>query len=296
MLRVEPIAVRAGDRAMHMLKRNGLILVGVLLAALGAVVGKSAEAERRFAVRGVVQSPFADGTISIEHDEIPGFMPAMTMPFYTSEGEARGLRRGDIVEFDFIVGESSRATNFRRVGRAALAPVQAVTVRRLREGDRVPAFQLEDQSGGTIDESVLTGRHTIVTFVFTRCPVPEFCPLIAKKFQALQQTLAENETGDDVRLLSISIDPEHDRPAVLRAYGETLGADFARWRFATGTNEQIAALTRLFAVRTERNGGLLDHTLATALIGPDGRVVEIWRGNGWKPEQVAAKVSEARSR
>ncbi|HYD84216.1 MAG TPA: SCO family protein, partial [Opitutus sp.] len=167
---------------------------------------------------------------------------------------------------------------------------------RLRVGDAVPAFALIDQAGKPIDESELKGRHTIVTFIFTRCPVPEFCPLIARKFQALQQTLAEAKAGDDVRLLSISIDPEHDRPPVLREYGEALGADFDRWRFATGTNEQIATLAKLFAVRTERNGGSLDHTLATALIGADGRVVEIWRGNGWKPEEVAAKVREGAAR
>lgn len=290
---------------MRTLKRNGFLLIGLLLAAVGPMVGakavKGAEAERKFSVRGVVQSPYADGAVSIEHEEIPGFMPAMTMPFYADESEAGELRRGDVVEFDFVVGERSRATNFRKVGRAALAPerrgeaggaAKATRWRRLREGDVVPAFELVDQSGEAIDEGDLKDRHTIVTFVFTRCPVPEFCPLIAKKFQSVQAMLAEMKAGDDVRLLSISIDPEHDRPPVLREYGEALGADFGRWRFATGTSEQIAALAKLFAVRTERNGGLLDHTLATALIGPDGRVVEIWRGNGWKPEAVVAKLGE----
>lgn len=282
---------------MSMLNPNRFFLLGVLLATFGLAVGaeraKGAEAERTFAVRGVIQAPYADGAITIEHEAIPGFMPAMTMPFYTDESEVRGLQRGDVVEFKFIVGERSRAIDFRKVGRAnpsAAAAAAGAQRPRLRAGDAVPAFALIDQAGESLDESDLKGRHTIVTFVFTRCPVPEFCPLIAKKFQTLQQTFAEAGVGDEVRLLSITIDPEHDRPAVLRAHGEALGADFRRWRFATGTNEQIATLAKWFAVRTERNGGSLDHTLATALIGPDGSVVEIWRGNGWKPEDIAAKV------
>lgn len=285
---------------MLTLNRNRFFLLGVWLTTFGLAVGaeraKDPGAERTFSVRGIIQSPYANGTIAIEHEEIPGFMPAMTMPFYTDESEARDLQRGDVVEFKFIVGERSRATDFRKVGRANLSVAAAaggVQRPRLRNGDAVPAFALVDQDGESLDESDLNGRHTIVTFIFTRCPVPEFCPLIAKKFQTLQQAFAEAEVGDEVRLLSITIDPEHDRPAVLRAHAEALGADFRRWRFATGTNEQIATLAKLFAVRTERNGGSLDHTLATALIAPDGRVVDIWRGNGWKPEDVATKVLEA---
>src|SRR5690606_14938662 len=101
------------------------LLIGALVTAIGQMVGgvsvKAAEAVRTFPVRGIVQSPYADGTVSIAHEEIRGFMPAMTMPFYVDEAEGRGLERGDIVEFDFVVGETSRATKFRKVGRAATA-------------------------------------------------------------------------------------------------------------------------------------------------------------------------------
>src|SRR5690606_33778697 len=98
----------------------------------------------------------------------------------------------------------------------------------------------------------------------------------------------------DVRLLSITLDPEHDRPDVLRNYGQSLGADFDRWTFVTGGEDEVRQLARAFVVRTEPNATTLDHTLATALIGPDGRVIEIWRGNGWKPQEVLAKVKEHR--
>jgi protein SCO1 len=92
--------------------------------------------------------------------------------------------------------------------------------------------------------------------------------------------------------LSITLDPEFDRPEILKAYGEAVGANPAVWQFATGTKDEIAALTKAFAVYNERNGATLDHTLCTALIGPDGRVIEIWRGNGFRTEEVLAMLRE----
>ncbi len=266
----------------------------LLLLALSTACTRD-DGERVYSVRGVVRAPYSEGTITIHHEEISGFMPSMLMPFYVSEDDVRGLQPGDQVQFDFHVGESSRATNFRVLGRedaaAVNAPPAAGSVRRLREGDAVPDFKLVDQNNRSLSEADLAGAFTVVTFIFTRCPVPEFCPLISRHFQTLQEATGQVPELAATRLLSISIDPEYDRPEILRAYGESLGADFNRWRFATGTNEQVTQLNRLFAVHTEENAGTLDHTLATALISPDGTVVEIWRGNGWKPEQVIARLS-----
>lgn len=256
--------------------------------------------EQIFTVQGVVRAPYSDGTITIQHAEIPGFMPAMTMPFYVDAADVRDLAPGDRVEFEFRVGERSRAAKFRKLGKEspagdAIVPAAAegsATGRRLRNGDAVPPFSLVDQHERPTTAADLRGRHTVVSFVFTRCPVPEFCPLIAKKLQAVQSQLADGSAAKrPVQLLTITIDPEHDRPAVLREYGRSLGADFERWRFATGTAEEVEKLARAFAVRIERNGQSLDHTLATALVGPDGNIVEIWRGNAWKPEEILSRIS-----
>lgn len=269
--------------------------LSILLVILVFSAACSRDAERVYSVRGIVRAPYSEGTITIHHEEIPGFMPSMLMPFYVSEDEVRELQPGDQVRFDFHVGESSRATNFRVLGREHSAPGNAApatgSVRRLREGDSVPDFELIDQDNRRVSNADLSGAFTVVTFIFTRCPVPEFCPLISRHFQALQEATSRVPALAATRLLSISIDPEYDRPAILRQYGESLGADFNRWRFATGTTEQVSRLNRLFAVHTEENAGTLDHTLATALIAPDGTVVEIWRGNGWKPEQIIARLS-----
>jgi protein SCO1/2 len=271
-------------------------LLALVVGGLVALIYSALRSDRVFTVRGVVRAPYADGAISIQHEEIPDYMPAMTMPFLVNRADVRDLVPGDVVEFEFHVGEHSRAKNFRQVDRAVIADernpqseagLMVKASRRLREGDEVPSFTLLDQDGDRVTEADLRGRETILTFIFTRCPVPEFCPRIGRNFQSLQAELGPTSAGP--RLLSISIDPGHDTPAVLRAYGESLGADFGRWRFATGTEEQVSMLARLFAVRTERNGATLDHTLATALIGPDGRVVEIWRGNAWKPEEILSR-------
>jgi protein SCO1 len=288
-----PFAVLSSARVTF-----ALLAIAAVVAGGAALLLTTSDPARVFTVRGVVRAPYHDGTLLVQHEEIPDFMPAMTMPFHVDAADVKDLAAGDRVEFEFRVGERSRATRFRRLPagtepRVAIAPVSPAppAQQRLRAGDPLPAFSLTDQDNQPLGPEDLRGRQTVVTFIFTRCPVPEFCPLIARKFQSLQNAIARRPAGAKrVQLLSISIDPEHDRPPVLRAYGESLGAEFARWRFATGTSPEIERLTRLFAVRTERNGGSLDHTLATALIGPDGTVTEIWRGNGWKPEEVLAKL------
>lgn len=271
------------------------------LVAAWVCAGCGSKDARVFTVRGVVRAPYAEGAITIQHEEIPGFMPAMTMPFYADVAEVRDLKPGDQVEFEFRVGEQSRARKFRKTGTAPIAKADSnaggsradAGSRRLREGERVPPFRLIDQDQRPLTEDNLRGRHTIVSFVFTRCPVPEFCPLIAKKLQAVQAQLEQpGATGERVQLLTITIDPDYDRPEILKAYGKSLGANFERWRFATGTRDEVEKLARSFAVRIERNAASLDHALATALIGPDATVVEIWRGNAWKPEEVVARIAD----
>lgn len=249
--------------------------------------------ERVFTVTGTVRSPHADGTITIDHEAIPGFMPAMTMPFYASAADTVGLQAGDRVQFEFRVGTESRATKFKKLAAtSANVPATSTPPRpastRLRPGDRIPDFSLTAENNEPFTAADLDGRHTVVTFIFTRCPVPEFCPLIGRKFQELQHASREQQL--DLRLLGITLDPDFDRPDILRAYSQSLDADPATWRFATGTVDEIARLTRAFAVRTEFNSGRLDHTLATALIGPDRRIVEIWRGNAWKPSEILARL------
>ena len=111
--------------------------------------------------------------------------------------------------------------------------------------------------------------------------MPEFCPLMVKRFQQLQREIERDRALADVQLVSVTLDPGFDTPAVLDAYAKAMGANSNRWRFVTGQAEEVARLTQAFSIHIERNGVLLDHTLATAILDTDGRVLEMWRGNGW---------------
>ncbi|HUG12233.1 MAG TPA: SCO family protein [Opitutaceae bacterium] len=269
--------------------RSILVLACMLLAAVCVQA-----ADRVFDVTGVFKARLDDGRVIIDHEEIPDYMPAMTMAFTPADpAEVSGLRDGDAIRFRWRVFKGgSVADTFMVTGRAApVAPVARGAVRRVREGDAVPAFNLVDENNRPFTQADLLGRNTVITFIFTRCPVPEFCPAMAAKFSAMQDGLvANNVTNGSVRLLSVTLDPEFDIPEILTVYGDAIGANPAIWNLATGTKDEAEALSRAFSVYTERNGALLDHTLCTALIGPDGRVRTIWRGNLWKPEEVLAAL------
>jgi len=249
-------------------------------------------ADREFAVTGVVMAVNQDGTIAVAHDDITGLMPAMTMPFTLADAsEGRSLAPGDRVDFTLRVGlERTRIEDIVVTGRSAVVDRSALPPARpssrLRAGDTLPSFTLVDQSGAPLTDVDLRGQRTIVTFIFTRCPLPEFCPRIISRFKELQKAITSSAELADVRLLSVTLDPAFDTPPVLDAYGRALGADFARWKFATGSTEEVTALTRAFAVHVEQTGVLPDHTLATALFDDQGRMVEIWRGNFWQTQEV----------
>jgi protein SCO1/2 len=269
---------------------RSILLIACVL--LGAVCAQAAD--RVFDVTGVFKARLDDGRVIIDHKDIPDYMPAMTMAFTPADpAEVAGLKDGDAIRFRWRVFKGgSVADNFVVTGRtAAPAPVVRASVRRVREGDAVPPFNLVDENNRPLTQADLLGRNTVITFIFTRCPVPEFCPAMAAKFSSIQDALvASSLPAGSVRLLSVTLDPEFDIPEILRVYGDAIGANPAVWNFATGAKEEAEALSRAFAVYTERNGALLDHTLCTALIGPDGRVRAIWRGNFFKADEVLAAL------
>lgn len=161
----------------------------------------------------------------------------------------------------------------------------------LREGDSVIDIPLKDENGEKI--ALRAERPTVLTFIFTRCPDMEFCPRMTGNFETIQTEL-EKQGSPELRLLSITLDPEFDRPERLKEYGEQMGADPEHWKFATGSKEAIDRLTKAFRVRIERDDSSdrIDHALCTALIQPDGTITKVWRGNFWEPEDVLAEVKQ----
>ncbi|MBK7597286.1 MAG: SCO family protein [Acidobacteria bacterium] len=136
----------------------------------------------------------------------------------------------------------------------------------------------------------------MLTFIYTRCPMPDYCPLMSNNFSKIREDLLTRpESKNNTRLLSITVDPDFDKPAVLREYGlRYAGSDkdavFKMWEFATGTPEQIKAVAQFFGLNYWPEKGQIIHGLRTAIIAPDGRVFKIYRGNEWKPSEIVEQL------
>lgn len=234
--------------------------------------------------------------MSIEHEDIPGFMPSMTMPFSVkNQKDIAGLKIGDAISFRMTVTDKDlfldQVKNIPASDVHVAEPTPTANVSdptaRLREGDIVPFFGLTNQDGARVTADTLRGRPFVLTFIFTRCPVPNFCPRISHNFSELQNAIKSDAAlRDKARLLSITIDPQFDTPEVLRSYADHQKGDPQIWIFATGVPAEIDKLEQNFAVFVQPEGGTISHGLATALIGADGAVVKIWRGNAWTPTEV----------
>ncbi len=261
-------------------------------------------------MRGVVREVRQqDASVIIEHEKVPGFMPAMTMPFNVRDDALFDqLKKDKAVAFELVVGPDS--SWIRRVTTTDAStlelPVkrpsedgQSVAARaksmRLSEGDLMRDFRLLDQRGEEITPQTFAGKDLVVTFIFTRCPLPDFCPRISSQFAEIEKAILETpQLRSRVRLLSISIDPEFDTPAILKEYADHFSnSDGEVWHFAVGTQVQTDQLAEAFSVHTERSDGTINHGLCTAWIGADGIVKQIWRGNGWKPDDVLTAINSA---
>jgi len=290
--------------------RYGLVLVcAIALTAVVAAVfmkhsstasASGAAAEQRFKVKGQIRSFEADAkTVHIAHEEIPGFMPAMEMPFTVKDPSLlKGLAPGDRVEFQLLVTKNdSWITALKNIsgpagpGVAVPATAAASEEQPIEPGQQVPDFALVDQHGRPLHLHDFRGKAVVVTFIYTRCPLPNFCPLMSKNFASLQERFRKQLPGK-VQLLSISFDPEFDTPETLRRYASLYQQDDKDWTFATGTPAQINTVTSLFGLIREPAGGFINHDLRTALIGPDGKLVHIWRSNVWTPNEVQRMVQE----
>jgi protein SCO1/2 len=285
--------------------------VAVMACALLVVVGCNRattetpnSSARHYDARGIVRALAPDRTtIDVEHEAIPGFMPSMTMPFTVRDSQQiASLRAGDAISFRLTVTDDDswidqikkiNVDEVRLPAPTAMPKTRSISndSARLRDGDMMPAFELTDQNGERITLETFRGHPFVLTFIFTRCPIPHFCPLMSKNFGELQNAI-KNGSGTlaQTRLLSISFDPDFDTPQILKSYAEHEQADWKIWAFATGEKSKINNLTRAFSVYVQAEAGTISHGLATALISEDGKIARIWRGNGWSPSEVIGEI------
>jgi protein SCO1/2 len=283
-----------------------------VLTAIAAVACRKPEAtkvqragvEKPYPFKGVVVSvDRAREKVTVKHEAVPGYMDAMTMPFAVAEPKIlEDLKSGDVIEAKLLVGDRSSHLE----GIVISRPPGTIFVETIpapgnygKPGDAAPATTLVDQEGKGFSLRDFKGRAVAVTFIFTRCPLPEFCPRMNLNFSEVERLLAADpKLYGATQLLSVSFDPGHDTPAVLKAFRDPFlkgvpGVVPGHWRFATGTLDEIKEFAGFFGLTYLKTGDQFVHSLATAVIAPDGRLFSIRRGNDWEAKELVEDLKKA---
>lgn len=281
-----------------MTNRPVLILTAVFLLNF---VSCTRSNEKRFELKGkVVAVEPEKHLVTIAHEEVKDYMPSMTMPFtLPNEYYLRNLAAGDEINATLVVDGSHSWLEDVVITRESADPSAAAGYSEAKEGDEVPSYQLINQDGKEIKLQDYRGKALLLTFIYTRCPLPEYCSLMSSNFAKIDRELEKQpEVYQRTHLLSITIDPEYDKPAVLRSYGAAhteryQDETFLHWEFATGTPEQIKGVAQYFGLRYFNETDQIVHGLRTVIITPSGKVAKVFRGNEWKVEEVLKALQEA---
>lgn len=250
----------------------------------------------------VVSSDPASGEVSIDSEAIPGFMEAMIMPYKLAQPSlASELHPGDRITARLQVSDTASLLDQVVVTAQAKPDYKPAAVYNVpKTGQAVPDFKFINQNGEAIDIAQFRGKTLLVTFIYTRCPLPDYCIRMSRNFAAIDRTLAADaKLHSMTHLLSISFDPDHDTPRVLRAYGsEYIGKGatktFSHWDFAVPSKQDLNTIDHFFDVGvTPGENQTLAHSLSTAVIGPDGKIVSWYPTNEWKPEDLIRDVKQA---
>lgn len=284
--------------------RRTLFLVLILL--LTACHKQSAA--QIFVVKGLVKELEPDGkTIVIQHEAIPNYMAAMTMPFEVHDPkELRGVKAGDAITFHLVVtptdGWVESITERQKPATPAPAPdatapagmILAKAVEPLDEGDMLPDYHFTNELGQTVNLSQYRGEVLAFTFFFTSCPFPNFCPRIVNHFAEADEQL-RHTPGSPARwqFLSISFDPKTDTPEHLKAYAQRADYDPAHWSFLTGDLEQISELADQFGQNFWAENGSISHNIRAVVVDPHGRVRRIFQGNTWTVDELVQEMRQA---
>jgi protein SCO1 len=260
--------------------------------------GGDATNERVFTTRGTVMELKLDGgTIVIRHEAISNYMAAMTMPFRVKDPkELAGLHPGDEITFQLrVTGTASRVEHLVKIGAAALLPASPPA-----NPPAVPApaslldYKFTNELGQAVSLNDFRGQALAITFFYTRCPLPEYCPRLSKNFQETQQKL-ESLPGAPANwhLLSISFDTEFDSPAMLKAYGDAYRYDPKHWSFLSGPADKIGSLARQADVRYQYDGGTFNHDFRTLIIDAAGHLQMVFPTSGDLSDQIVAEILKA---
>ncbi len=282
---------------------------------------------RRYELKGqIVNFNKAQRQVIIKHEAVDGLMEGMTMPFTLKDDDAfDALRPGADIHATLVVdgsrswiehptisavvpdvanmSPSSSASGPSRndAERTGKLPTPLAIVTEPALGTEVPDVPLTNQDGQRIHLGGYKGRMLLLTFIYTRCPLPDYCLLMSENFAAVSRLLEQTpEVQQQTRLLSLTLDPAFDTPQKLREYGTTRGGQtgrdaFSRWDFATGDPDRIRETAHFFGLTYDQQNGQIVHSLRTALISPEGKLVKLYRGNQWQPAEVVRDLQALRA-
>jgi len=277
-------------------KRTIVVLL-VMCVWLGVSCRRSGS-EKRFELKGkVVAVEPEKHLVTVSHGDIVGYMPAMTMPFTVrNESDLQFLAPDDQITATLVVDGSHLWLEDLIITRQSANTPAMPGVTMAKEGDEVPDFVLRNQDNREIHIKDYRGKTLLLTFIYTRCPVPDYCTLMSDNFAQIDRALGEDpEVYGKTHLLSISIDPEYDTPKVLRSYGAAhteryQSETFAHWEFVGGTKEQVKDIAQFFGLTYFPEKDQIIHALRTVIIDPHGKVAKIYGGNDWKVDEVVAEI------
>lgn len=287
------------------------LVIFLFLSLLAAGCKPAADASnnsdaKRFPFKGKVVSVDKNAKkATIDHEDIPGFMSGMTMAFPIHEDWVWDeLVPGSEVRAELVVDNSAKEPYWlEKIGIvAAPNPNQPTPTPDDRIGKVLPDFTLTNQDGKRISAKDFRGKALAITFIYAKCPLPDYCVRMSMHFSDLANQLKnDDELKDRIRLLSISFDPENDTPPKLKQYGAGyLGnrnpPEFTIWQLAVGSNAEVRRIANFFGLdyRTdENNKTVINHNLRTAVIAPDGRVTKIFNGNEWAPADLLKELKAA---
>lgn len=288
-------------------------LVAVLAGLLTACHESAAPATKRYPFTGrVVSVDTQSKSAIIDGDAIPGFMDAMAMPYTVKPASTLNqLAMGDSISAEVVVVQTDSKSqdavpeywieNVKVTGHSEAAKSASNTAHTPNPGEDVPDFSFTNQSGKKISLSQYRGQTLILTFVYTRCPFPDFCPRMSGNFDQIDKQFGTNPALAHTHLLEISFDPEHDTPGVLRDYGFSVAhthdnALFKRWEFAVPSATDLPKVADFFALTLKPDGGMITHNLSTVVIGPDGKVVKWYHGGDWQVSDLIQDATGASAR
>jgi protein SCO1/2 len=278
------------------------LLTAIALLGLAACGASCGSGQKHYVLKGhVLAKDPDDAFVTVSHDEIAGLMPAMTMPYRIKDSaEFARVQPGDTITADLVMdakktGWLEKIVITDRSGRDSLP---SITSDELDTGAEIPDVKFFNQDGKEMHLRDFKGKAVLLTFIYTRCPFADFCPLLSHEFASLDRELKKTPGDyDRTHLVSISLDPAYDKAPVLRKYGLTYlqgeAAGFRHWDFVATSPEDLKQLAAAFNLTYEQKGAIITHNLRTVLLGPDGTVYQVWSGNEWRKQEIADAMRQA---